>query len=52
MENLTDKKPQVTVKIWSLHQAALELRRTLTLAKVAERLGLSTGRVDQPAKGR
>ncbi|WP_333745882.1 RNA polymerase subunit sigma-70 [Streptomyces sp. IBSBF 2950] len=32
--------------------AVLELRQTLTLAKVAERLGLSTGRVDQIAKGK
>lgn len=33
-------------------QAVLELRQTLTLAKVAERIGLSTGRVDQIAKGK
>ena len=33
-------------------QAVLELRQTLTLAKVADRLGLSTGRVDQIAKGK
>ncbi|MEU4655202.1 RNA polymerase subunit sigma-70 [Streptomyces sp. NPDC023723] len=33
-------------------QAVLELRRTLTLAKVAEQLGLSIGRVDQIAKGK
>ncbi|MFF0087361.1 hypothetical protein ACFYR1_48125 [Streptomyces canus] len=33
-------------------QAVLELRQTLTLAKVAEKLGLSTGRVDQIAKGK
>jgi DNA-directed RNA polymerase sigma subunit (sigma70/sigma32) len=33
-------------------QAVLELRKTLTLAKVAEQLGLSTGRVDQIAKGK
>jgi hypothetical protein len=33
-------------------EAVLELRRTLTLVKVAERLGLSVGRVDQLAKGR
>jgi DNA-directed RNA polymerase sigma subunit (sigma70/sigma32) len=32
--------------------AVLELRQTLTLAKVAEKIGLSTGRVDQLAKGR
>ncbi|MFF4752235.1 hypothetical protein ACWD5R_39075 [Streptomyces sp. NPDC002514] len=33
-------------------QAVLELRQTLTLAKAAEQLGLSVGRVDQLAKGR
>ena len=33
-------------------QAVLELRQTLTLAKTAEKLGLSTGRVDQIAKGK
>ncbi|MFC9431912.1 hypothetical protein [Streptomyces sp. NPDC056987] len=33
-------------------QAVLELRQTLTLAKVAEKIGLSVGRVDQLAKGR
>lgn len=33
-------------------QAVLELRQTLTLAKAAERLGLSVGRVDQLAKGK
>lgn len=33
-------------------QAVLELRQTLTLAKVAEKIGLSTGRVDQLAKGK
>ncbi|WP_460073991.1 sigma factor-like helix-turn-helix DNA-binding protein [Streptomyces sp. YKOK-I1] len=33
-------------------QTVLELRQNLTLAKVAEQLGLSVGRVDQLAKGR
>jgi len=33
-------------------QAVLELRTTRTLATVAELLGLSTGRVDQLAKGK
>jgi hypothetical protein len=33
-------------------KAVLELRQTLTLAKAAEQLGLSTGRVDQLAKGK
>ena len=33
-------------------QAVLELRRTLTLDKVAKRLDLSVGRVDQLAKGK
>ncbi|MBT2411117.1 hypothetical protein J7I94_11160 [Streptomyces sp. ISL-12] len=33
-------------------QAVLELRQSLTLAKVAELLGLSVGRVDQIAKGK
>ncbi|MFJ9380329.1 hypothetical protein [Streptomyces sp. NPDC101455] len=33
-------------------KGVLELRRTRTLATVAELLGLSTGRVDQIAKGR
>ncbi|MCX4231780.1 hypothetical protein [Streptomyces ortus] len=33
-------------------QAVLELRQTLTLAKVSEKTGLSVPRVDQLAKGK